>query len=262
MNGKNGFLGGTMDINSIKLKQTVNLNRRTLTGLDTKLTRFRREKEICTHFISREKEKFLEKQKRILPNITDDFPDNANLRPKSCQAKLQVKVKLVKGTPLIPIVKQRENILFLNKSKATETYPAENKPSADGEETTIDKVQKPRFRKRSFSQPLMKRPTTSLSMVHVKTKTSQSLVDLATSNSNSTRVMKQNEEKVNSKEHVNRTLTYDEVKGCRYLRRTREQRNQFETFHDKTCYCNSCTLTKMVSSPKFTHRRILKSSFE
>lgn len=265
--------------NSIKLKQTVNLNRRTLSGLDNKLTRFNREKEKCTHLISREKEKFLEKQKRILPNIiltdTTTLDNNAkqqNLRPQSCQ------VKLPRSAPLTPILMKdtkREHFSFHDfkgkiyggESNFTSDVKILPRVSSDEkiEKPMIEKTgvhQQPRFRRRSLSQPLMKRPQSVVNLITPDIErlrvgeNSRSLTDLNTDGDH----LDRSSNKQTNENGTRNSVAYEEVKGCRYLRRTKEQRNELETSHDRTCYCNSCSLTKIPFSPKIQNRRNVRSS--
>jgi len=81
MNLESAFIG-SLNTTSTKLKQTVHLNRRTVSNLDHEIHRFQRQKDKNTHLISREREKFLLKQSRLLPTINKAREDELLLRVK------------------------------------------------------------------------------------------------------------------------------------------------------------------------------------
>ena len=92
MSLESAFIGSLSNA-STKLKQTVHLNRRTTSNLDHEIHRFQREKDKNTHLISREREKFLQKQSRLLPTINKAREDELLLRVKGNHHRNQPRPK-------------------------------------------------------------------------------------------------------------------------------------------------------------------------
>ena len=294
MEVRSGFLG-SLDLTSLKLKQTVNLNRRTVFGLDCKLTRFERERAKNTNSISREKEKFLEKQSRILPHIK---PEKNALRPESSRSSMSCSSRNSSGSITKDL--KRENALLANissektdavASKVPEILPLRHsvmtkeltkkysRPELLALKLEDDKLSRTRsttypFLNRTGSQGQMRRAETfnetsnctrkspsspkapiSPTLMNNFPTTEKDKCNWNKLRNNLDSVISVDENESSEKEEKNcddTSKVYEQLRDCRYIRRTKEQRFELENVPCKTCYCNSCTLHK--SSPQCTKK--------
>eukprot|EP00111_Clytia_hemisphaerica_P001426 TCONS_00004063-protein len=237
MNIEGTFIG-SLSTTSNKLKQTVSLNRRTVSNLDHEIYRFKREKEKNTVQIKREKEKFLAKQSRLLPSIPKHREDelllrNTKPRPKSSTflpASYAASPPLCKRSDKL----QKARALTLDLNKNVQVVPL-NFTTDTYQPSTHKRLGRRRSRSLSDLPPEKETPSTIHPPAH-RFKKFHNIVALKR-----WRKIRQNLRYLINLELVtNFSFACEKLKDCRYIR----HRPQQEQKCSQRCFCNTCSVRK------------------
>jgi len=272
MNLESAFIG-SLNTTSTKLKQTVHLNRRTVSNLDHEIHRFQRQKDKNTHLISREREKFLLKQSRLLPTIKKStsslhLPTPINISPPS-NRKIQQQTSYAPSPPLSrkiqqhhytaspPLYRKVQPIYSTSspplcrrvavpiggqKVRASTLIEQSAIPLRNSEDTANVHKRITRTRSRSLSDlpPPQQRPGDAHQVRRTKRQSNPVALKRWTKIRRNLRYL------INVELMGNFSLACERLQDCRYIRHTKRQQKDFIVKrHGKSkCYCNTCTMNK------------------
>ena len=285
MNIEGTFIG-SLTTTSTKLKQTVSLNRRTISNLDHEIYRYKREKDKNTLQIKREKEKFLAKQSRLLPTIPIHYREDELLkrnnaasrtlkpRPKStvylptttratpspplCRRVVNDKTRGVEYAPSPPLSKRSVAVRNENSPRGSRRFEYSHSPTLSKRLIGHEEIRALPLDLNKCVQIIPLRQDDGALQKRTTKPRSRSFSDLPEKRKEVEviaierwRKIRDNLQFLISLESMtNFSIACEKLQDCRYIRQTRLQMMSNTSKQCKTrCYCNTCS----VSRSRFVH---------
>ena len=219
---------GPLDQTTLKIM--TNSNKRSSSRMETTLSQYNRDKIRTYSTISRQQELFVEKQSRILPIL---YEENTNQKIGTSRQK-SATFTVLPSCKHQDVRKQCRRRITI---RDVRELAFENKHLDDKSRLCSPNTQTSRNRPRSWTPQ-----NTAFGVKNCRNDKAQ--IHWKKIKENLKYLIFLDKERKEDQRRTQFSVSYNKLRQCRYLRYTKDQLDENEHCSTKTCFCNTCSISK------------------